>query len=146
VRHELWTTEDPARLPELDDRLDGVEDEIAALWARPPKLRLQSTGFAPSLDGVTVVRPASAPDPVAVERHDVHVARLLEGVVVLVAGLVAMVTALGTLYVGKPFGTVWDYLALATWALATPVAVAALGAALDNLGALEALQRRISAR
>jgi hypothetical protein len=46
------------------------------------------------------------------------------------------VTALGTLYVGEPFGTVWDYLALATWALATPVAVAAPGA----------LQRRISAR
>src|SRR5207253_5420555 len=108
VRFELWTTEDVARLPELDDRLDGVEDEIASLWARPPKFRLHSTGVPATIR----LGPVPAPDPVVVARHDVRVVRTVEGVVVLVAALVAVVTALGTLYVGKPFGTGWDYLAL----------------------------------
>lgn len=75
-------------------------------------------------------------------RDELAVTRRLELLVVLIGALLAVVAAMTALYVGKPFGTFWDYVTAITWGLVTPTAWVGLGAALNSLGAFTAVSRR----
>jgi hypothetical protein len=70
--------------------------------------------------------------------------RRLEFLAVAVGATLLVIAAMGALYIGKPFGTFWDYVAAITWGLATPTTLVAAGAALNSLGAFNALARRLS--
>jgi hypothetical protein len=50
----------------------------------------------------------------------------------LAVGL-ALVTGLGALYIGKPFGTFWDYLSAVAWGVGAVLTLSALNAALEGL-------------
>ncbi len=67
--------------------------------------------------------------------------RYLGYLVAVAALLVALVTGLNSLYIGKPFGTFWDYVLTVTWGIGTQTVLAGLTAALTALGGLEALRR-----
>jgi hypothetical protein len=53
--------------------------------------------------------------------------------------------SLSALYIGKPFGSFWDYVVALTWGLATQTALTALASALDSLGGLGLVGRRLRA-
>jgi hypothetical protein len=61
--------------------------------------------------------------------------------VVLAAAALAIATGLEILYVGKTWGTGWDWLAAIVWGTAAQAVATTLVTSLDNLGALAALRR-----
>jgi hypothetical protein len=113
IRAELATTEEADRLPELDERLDVVEDDLAGILGRLPQLRTRVTREPGAAPAAAPPLDRRGDDPFA-------------WIVAATATLVGVVAGFGTLYAGKPFGTAWDYLTLFVWGLATPVAAAAL--------------------
>jgi hypothetical protein len=154
IWHDLWTA---PSVDELNRRgvathMGTVAATISQLWPLlPPTAAI--AGFAPTADGTggglgaeTLGLQASEPvdyTPAGVE-HELKAARIEQGVVVALSFVVALTAALTTLYVGKVFGSFWDYVAAFTWGLATQTALATLASALDGLGGLSAIGRRVA--
>jgi hypothetical protein len=156
VWRQLFTTDDPARLDELLSQLHAIDNALGALWptvkermSLQPMLELGTREMLEELLPDRGIQLDVGPRPVdphlAAARHSAAMARWLALFALAVALVVAVVAAFGTLYIGKPFGSFWDYVVLVTWGLATPPALAAAATALDNVGALTALGRRFSA-
>jgi hypothetical protein len=82
-------------------------------------------------------------DEVAVDAAEVKAARRRGYGVAAIAFAVALVTALTTLYIGKPFGTFWDYVSALTWGLATQAVLTTLATAIGGVAGLRALGIRI---
>ena len=59
--------------------------------------------------------------------------------------IVALVTGLSALYIGKTWGTFWDYVAALAWGLMTQTVILSLSGAIDGLGPLGALRKGIGA-
>ncbi|MDP9226248.1 MAG: hypothetical protein M3P18_20905, partial [Actinomycetota bacterium] len=152
VWHDLWTAPTMAELEQRSprQRIEGVEATIAQLWGQLPKEKEEAVrAFAPSYaspEGAQTLG-LQAPEeldytPGGVE-HELKAARIEQGVVVLLSVVIALVTALTALYVGKVFGSFWDYATALTWGLATQTALTTIASALDGLGGLSAIGRRV---
>jgi hypothetical protein len=61
---------------------------------------------------------------------------------VLVVAALTVAAGLEFLYVGKTWGTPWDWLAAIVWGTTAQVVATGLVTSLDNLGGLVALRRR----
>lgn len=149
---EIFTADNVDRLPALEQKLDGVDDALSHLFASVGRSHAPRRARMPvgrdDVEALTFDVEGSPPrvvDAASTARREAAMARWLEGFALLVGVVVAVATAYAALYVGKPFGSPLDYLAVLTWGLATPSALTAIGAALDNLGALQALGRRFRA-
>lgn len=80
-----------------------------------------------------VVTRAGPPDDAARARLYADAREKADGRLWWLALALALVTGLASLYIGKPFGTFWDYVNAAAWGASTVLAVSALSAALEGL-------------
>jgi hypothetical protein len=155
VRHQLWTG-DSANSLHARDSLDAARDKIADLWPSlpsPPELQHHAVGrrsyFAPEY--ITAPEEELEAGTVAPTLSDVAARKIIEGaalrqVAVIVASLaVALVTGITALYIGKPWGSAWDYVATFFWGLTTQAVITTLAGAVDGLGPLGALRFGVGA-
>jgi len=152
VWHDLWTAPRMAELEQRSPRprIEAVEATIAQLWTQLPKEMGEAVNaFAPSYASVEGAQTLGlrAPEeldytPGGVE-HELKAARIEQWVVVALSVVVALVTALAALYIGKVFGSFWDYVTALTWGLATQTALTTVASALDGFGGLSAIGRRV---
>jgi hypothetical protein len=160
ARTLLWRTEDLDDLDNVRETLHKVRDALTPLWDEPePSETLDAfaTLRAVTAESVVVGSPfeetlsafgSSFPEEplqrdIREAREITESAKMLQIMAVAVALVLAVVTGMTALYIGKPFGTLWDYVTIFTWGLATPTVVAGIGSALDSFGAFGALQRRL---
>lgn len=107
-------------------------------------------------NGIRVVRPVPAggvppprtprvtpPRPLteAEASRIIRSARRTQWLVFATSIIFAVLTGLSALYVGKPWGTRWDYLWAFAWGLTTQTVIATIAAAVGGLGALGALRK-----
>jgi hypothetical protein len=83
------------------------------------------------------------PDEVEVDAAAAKAARRRGYGAAAIAFVVALVAALNTLYIGKPFGTFWDYVSALTWGLGAQAVLTTLAAAIGGVAGLRALGSRI---
>jgi hypothetical protein len=147
-RRQGWMTEEAEIPAELRRRLRTVDDRLALLWPlsrKPLRVDEETLPTQVELGEMYVAAPGGGAPEIDAAQREAAFAQGLEWLVLVVALAVVLVAAMGLLYIGKPFGTVWDYVTIVTWGLATPTALTALSAALNNLGALTALGQRLRA-
>jgi hypothetical protein len=101
----------------------------------------------PTPPAVAVATEATPPPEMSAAHADsiIRGARMRQRLVVAISALVAVISGLTALYIGKTWGTVWDYVAAVTWGIATQGVVLALAGAIDGLGPLGALRHGIGA-
>jgi hypothetical protein len=167
IRHLLWGAESSEDLESAAKQTEEAAMKIASLWHKlpkgarplPPHVQKMSSLIMAMEDaepiylaapGVVAEQhlPPSAPGPVpaaplpklSVEEAESQIskARFNQGLLVLVAAAVALASGLGVLYVGKPWGSFWDYVAALGWGLAAQTLVLSLATSIDGLGALRA--------
>ena len=143
---KLWNARNADRLAELDvpAELDKINDDIAlAQVAIHPRHEREADDAGAAASRTLAMRaehevargaPTATATAAEEKRGGNAAARAL--IVVAVSLVVALVTGLTALYIGKPFGSFWDYVAAITWGLTTQAALATLTAALGGAGAL----------
>jgi hypothetical protein len=130
--------------------LDKINDEIAMADAhlhpegdRAPLAAgvggLRTLGLT-SRPAAFIDRPA---EHAAEDEHPAKTAMWGGYAVAVVALVVAVITGLSTLYIGKPFGTTWDYILAITWGLTTQAALAILSSTLNGFGGLQGVAQRL---
>ncbi len=152
IRHELWTGDSADGL-DVRGALDEARDTIAKLWSSlpaAPELErfaagggryLAAEGIIAGNGGAEVAPGLSATDA----RKIITGAAWRQFAVVLASTAVALVTGISALYVGKPWGTPWDYIAAIFWGLMTQAVITAVAGAVDGLGPLGALRFGVGA-
>jgi hypothetical protein len=91
-----------------------------------------------------LVPPTRPPAQLTEDAADTAIRRALQtqAFVVLVSAVLAVASGLIALYVGKTWGTVWDFVAAIAWGTAAQAVVTSLVTSLDDFGALASLRRR----
>ena len=167
IRHWLW---DGKTVDEIDEteNLRDARDTIGWLWSSlaAPEEDVGITDFAaregegpglaepaatppvvPTLPAVAVAAAATPPAEMSAAEADsiIKGARLRQLLVFGVSAIVAVISGLTALYIGKTWGTLWDYIAAVTWGIVTQGVVLTVAGALDGLGPLGALRHGIGA-
>ncbi len=166
IRHLLWEAETDKDLEQANGLLQAAAAKIAGLWAKLPEDRLPMLagiqriefGFEleaaepieltapgtvvenPLLPGQPGAAPSAPPPQLSIEEaaEQISQARFGQLLLVLVTGVVALASGLAVLYVGKEWGSVWDYLAALVWGLAAQTLVLSLATSINEVGALTA--------
>jgi hypothetical protein len=131
--------------------LDDVDWDLAALAAEslaaevPAAEPVAAAGMPAVLPQAPAPAPRPAPMSAAEADRVVAAARTTQWVVLATSIAVALVTAFSALYVGKAWGTPWDYLFAGAWGLTTQAVVTAIAAAIGGLGALGAVKQGLGA-
>jgi len=88
---------------------------------------------------------APQPPPPPLKKEDarpaVSKALLMQAFVVLAAAAIALIAGLEFLYIGKTWGTVWDFFAAFFWGIGVQTTVTALATSIDDLSGLRWLRR-----
>lgn len=169
LRHGLWDAADVDELKAVDSDLETAREQITALWpllpppAPPafvefaeelafarsaPVVVAAEAGIPPSPPAALV---ASTDAPVDAELSDLDVqkqiatARNSQLIVIGVSFVVALLTGLSVLYIGKAWGTTWDYVWAIAWGLGTQTIVLTIAGAIDGLGALGGFRHGLGA-
>ncbi len=166
-RRKLWTIEDAEGLGEAAEGIQAAREELEDLAPAPsaPSMAVmevqpvtETEGFGPVMFAMSTsdaAPPAAAPPPPPpvpvlppppvltpdAAAGEVRKALYVQAFVVLVAAFVAVASGLGALYVGKTWGTNWDFLAALLWGIVAQATVTTLATSLDGLGALSWLRR-----
>lgn len=94
---------------------------------------ITKASFAGSLRGVMSVA-ISAPDQYLAGAHAIEAGqRRASLVTIVIVGAALMVAGLQAVYIGKTFGTGWDFLIALTWGLGAAVVVTPLASAIEGL-------------
>lgn len=162
AKHNIWTATEPAQLVGLKVAadIDDVGRKVGAWWAElEADEERRSTIYGEALlelaaaEGRQVERSATEPEPEPEAepinytesgvRYELEAARMAQRLLVGLAVVLALVTGMTALYVGKPFGSIWDYILAVTWGLGAQATVMAVATALDALGGLNLIGRRV---
>lgn len=166
VHHLLWESETDRDLEQAHEQLQAAAAKIAGLWAKLPEeqlpqlARIRHIGFGmeleaaeplvlpapgtvaegPLLPNQTDAAPTASLPQLSVEEatEQISQARFGQLLLVLVTGAVALASGLAVLYVGKEWGSPWDYLAALVWGLAAQTLVLSLATSINEVGALTA--------
>jgi hypothetical protein len=146
---KVWHTPDATGYTELDPwkELDAIDDSIADLVAKhriPPLRELVGGGGG---GGTLDMRPLDGGEELEADDEELadeeaRKARWQGYGVAAIAAVVALVTAFHELYIGKPFGTLWDYIWAASWGLTTQVVLATLATAIGGIAGLRSLGQK----
>jgi hypothetical protein len=165
IRAGLWMARTTDDVTALDDELSktgdqirpllgALDDELFALsFSSVEDLRFRR--LVASVDRQFDVLPISGLDrqyarmPESVDRLEtwrradevIRGSMWRRGVVVAVATGTAIVTGLAALYVGKTWGTPWDYVLAVAWGLGVQVTVTAIAAAANGFGPIGSLRQ-----
>lgn len=110
----------------------GATSTLLAPPALPPRLPAEAAQPAPSMTEVDAARAIAG-------------ARWRQVAVIVVSAAVALISGLSALYVGKTWGTPWDYVSAIAWGLLTQAFILGLAGAIDGLGALGAVRQGVGA-
>jgi hypothetical protein len=169
VRHWLWDGKTADEVDETEN-LRNARDTIGWLWSSlaAPEEDVGITGFAateveepvgvgpagvaappvvPTPPSVAVATAATPPPKISAAEADsiIRGALVRQWLVFVTSAIVAVISGLTALYIGKTWGTLWDYIAAVTWGIVTQGVILTLAGALDGLGPLGALRNGIGA-
>jgi hypothetical protein len=160
IRHRLWSAEESEDLESAAEALQGTAKKVADLWhrlspTRPVPLRIEILGMrargvaagsevaealAEVEAGAGAAPPIPPPPPPGLSAEEatrqIAKARANQWIVLLMGALVALASGLAALYVGKAWGSCWDYLAALIWGMLAQATVLALATSIDGLRAL----------
>lgn len=152
--HNIWVANERSQLVDLHvaEDVNDVGRAIGRLWAElePDESRRDRLYVErDAAEGMNVEVLGFWPEPEPIDytesgvQKELNVARVAQLVLVALAVALALVTGLEALYIGKPFGSDWDYVKTFTWGLGTQATVAAVAVALDALAGLGLIGRQI---
>jgi hypothetical protein len=133
----------------LQQSPSGRQQQAMALRAErlQPSELLQVRDSAAALDAEvrSTISKESTEDKARADAY-AKTRRTWDWLLIMLAVVLALVTGLGALYIGKPFGTLWDYVSAVAWGVGAMLALDALNAAVDKLPSLrELFQPRMNA-
>lgn len=142
---QLWEVEDVSALNELlvsGGSLNTTEQSLytlAGVVSQTPVEHAKASAAALAVEGALMTEaslslPAVAPaDDAERERFYTNAINRWDIILTLLAFVIAVLTGLNTYYLGKPFGTLQDYVTLLLWGLVTKLIVDTAGVALGWL-------------
>ncbi len=139
----LWQVKADAQLGQVATALDSTRAGLVRLAHHLPKEHPLLAPATPQLAAMlrpqrATALPAAAELADERERRDYYAGlrRRYEGVTLLVAFALAVISGLKALYIGHPFATPWHYVQALTWGAGTKLALDTVLAALGHLPAL----------
>jgi hypothetical protein len=147
---QLWavaTNADLAQLTGFGGTLNTIAGQLSQIQAGVPRLRTfeaftDAGRVAPSMSKILSPYPWILPGKTAALRLDTDPARRVvqlrtaiwrsDWATTVFAGLIGLLTGLNTFYIGKPFGSLQDYLTLFLWAAGTKAALDILLGVVDK--------------